>query len=88
LLYAAKSSPETKLRIKKIIDKNHMGPLDAKKLLKLCFDTEAFEYIRTLTKKNEAEAALLLESLKSNVARQALVLINRVAYERVDRLCF
>jgi geranylgeranyl diphosphate synthase type I len=87
LLYAAKSSTDKYARIKKIVEKNHVGPLDAKSLLKFCFDTEAFEYVRGIAKKNKAEATCKLFSLRSSKARDVLLLLINGAYAGVASLC-
>jgi geranylgeranyl pyrophosphate synthase len=87
LLYAARFSTEKYAKIKKTIEKNHIGPSDVRLLLKCCFETEAFEYVRNLAKKNEAEANRMLYLLRPSTARNVLLLITSEAYERVDRLC-
>jgi octaprenyl-diphosphate synthase len=87
LLYAAQYSSEKYAKIGKILAKKHLAPLDAKTLLKFCFETEAFEYVRSLAKKNEAEATCLLGSLRSGKARDALFFLINSSYVRVDSLC-
>jgi geranylgeranyl diphosphate synthase type I len=87
LLYAAKSSNEVYAKIKKIVEKNHLSPSDARSLLKVCFQTEAFEYVRNTAKKNEEEANSMLGKLKKSKASDALLLLIHEAYSRVDSLC-
>jgi geranylgeranyl pyrophosphate synthase len=57
LLYAAKNPVECD-KVRRIIDKKRFTPSDASSLLKLCFETEAFEYIRGLAKNGEAALGL------------------------------
>lgn len=87
LLYAAKYSTEKYARIKKIVNKNKFSPSDIKSLLKFCFDTEAFEYVRKLAKKKEEEAHCKLSLLRPSNARKILQAIISRAYARVDNLC-
>ncbi len=86
LLYAAKN-PRACDKVRWIIGKKHFNPSDASSLLKLCFETEAFEYIRGLAEKNRAEAALRLSCLMSSEARDILLSLVEGAYARIDRLC-
>ena len=87
LLYAAKSSKKGSLEIKKIIDKSSINPLDVKRLLEFCFETEAFEYVRKIAFKNKKKAARNLRTLKSSEARNALSLMNEESYARITKLC-
>jgi geranylgeranyl diphosphate synthase type I len=87
LLYAAKASSEKHARIRKIVNKNKLSPSDIKALLKFCFDTEAFEYVRRLAKKKEEEARCKLSLLGPSTARKILQALIKGAYERVNSLC-
>lgn len=87
LLYAASSSTEKFAKIEEIVKKHHVGPSDVKLLLKFCFENEAFEYVRTLAKKNEIEAIRKLDSLGASDARDVLLFIINGAYARVARSC-
>ena len=87
ILYAAQYSPQNYVKIGKILAKKHMVPQDAKSLLKLCFETEAFEYVRRLAQKNEAEATCLLGSIGSGKAREALILLIESSYAHLASLC-
>ena len=87
LLYAAKSSPQESVKIKRVLAKKHLVPGDVKLLLELCFQTEAFEYVKNLAKKNEAEATCLIEALKPSKARGVLALLVERAYAHVEGLC-
>jgi len=87
LLYAAKFSTEKYAIIKKIVNKNRISPSDMKSLLKLCFETEAFEYVRNLAKKNKEEAHRKLSILRPSTACSLLLVITNAANARVDRLC-
>jgi geranylgeranyl diphosphate synthase type I len=87
LLYAAKSSNERFARISKIVEKKSIAPSDVKSLLRACFETEAFEYVRNLAKKKEEESNLNLGFLRSSIARSVLLFLVDGAYARVARLC-
>jgi geranylgeranyl pyrophosphate synthase len=87
LLYAAQHSPKQHAKIAKILTKNHLSPLDARSLLRICFETEAFEYVRRLAQKNEAEAVCLCGSLRPSKARNALVYLIFGSYSRIVSLC-
>jgi geranylgeranyl pyrophosphate synthase len=86
LLYATRN-PLVSERVRKIIGKKHFNPYDAKSLLKLCFETGAFEYMRCLAEKNKAEATLKLDCLRSSGARDILFSLVTGAYERIKNLC-
>ena len=87
LLYAAKRSREKYLEIKKIINKTQITSSDAKALVKSCFDTEAFDYVHSIARKNEAKAASELLMLKPSNARNLLSEIKKGVYDRIDALC-
>jgi len=87
LLYAAKSSTEKCNRIKGIVNKNKLSPSDIKALLNFCFETEAFEYVRKLAKKNMDEAHRNLSFLRPSAARQILQAVIDAAFARVEHLC-
>jgi geranylgeranyl pyrophosphate synthase len=87
LLYAARSSNEKRARILKIVNKNKLSPSDIKALLKFCFDTEAFEYVRKLAKKKEEEALHKLSLLRPSTARKILKALIKGAYARVNNVC-
>jgi geranylgeranyl diphosphate synthase type I len=87
LLYAAKCSTEKCARIKKLVNKNKVGPSDITSLLRFCFETEAFKYVCNLAKKNEEEAQRKLSFLKQSSARNTLLAIINGAYARVEKLC-
>jgi len=87
LLYAAKFSTEKHRRILRIVEKKRISPSDVESLLRFCFETEAFEYVRNLAKKNEAEATSNLSVLRSSSARDVLQCMINEAYARVANLC-
>ncbi len=87
LLYAAKSSKEKYFKIKSIIDKSPVTPLDVKTLLKSCFETEAFDYICGIAKQNEREALSRLRTLKNSSAQNVLALLIRKSFRDVAHLC-
>jgi len=87
LLYAAKSSSERYSKIRNIIKKKNIGPLDAESVVEFCFESEAFEYTRLLAAENRAEAICNLESLVSSTSLNVLLFMLDKAYDRVVHLC-
>lgn len=87
LLFAAKSSKEKFNEINSIIRKSPISPLESRRLLELCFEAEAFEYIRTIAEQNVAEACSSLQLLEASVAREVLEFIVRKSYNEVKNLC-
>lgn len=87
ILYAAKASTEDFLRISRIVKKAKIEPSDIKKLLELCFETEAFEYGRKIAKENVRINETHLSSLRPSEARQVLSSLNERAYKRILELC-
>jgi geranylgeranyl pyrophosphate synthase len=87
ILYAAKSSTIIQKKIEEIVNKKQISPSDMKSLLKFCFETGAFEYVRNLAKKKKEEAQRQLSFLRPGIARTLLLAIIMQAYARVDRLC-
>ena len=86
LLYAAHSSTEKYERIKAIVEKSPT-PSDAEELLKICFETEAFEYIHKISKKNEKEATRNLRSLRHTNALNLLSSMLNSSCDRIAELC-
>jgi len=87
VLYAAKASKENYLQIKAILGKPEIDPLDAKTLLKFCFETEAFEYVRKIAEENKVRAARKLLLLRPTSAKAMLSALNAVSYQRIADLC-
>jgi len=87
LLYAAKTSTAEYQKIKKIVEKKRFTPADAKSMLKSCFETEAFEYLRQIAEKNKGEAVNKLCTLRTSTARDVLRLMIDWSYARVVSLC-
>ena len=87
LLFAAKSSKKIFVQINDIIKKPQITPMDAKNLLKFCFETEAFEYIRRIGEKNKIEAARKLEIIKPSKSRNLLSAMNERSYNQIKDLC-
>ena len=79
--------PSQMLKIKNILETKHNTPQDVRDLLGFCFETEAFEYVRDIAKKNEEKAANKLQSLKPSYARNMLSAMNERAYNRIANLC-
>jgi geranylgeranyl pyrophosphate synthase len=87
ILYAAKSSTIIHRKIEKIVNKKQISLSDMESLLKFCFETKAFEYVRNLAKKKKEEAQRNLSFLRPGIARTLLLAVIMQAYARVDRLC-
>jgi geranylgeranyl diphosphate synthase type I len=95
LLYAAKclaSSNDFKAgeeykQIKDITQKIQITPEDVRALLRSCFETKAFEYVRKIAEKNAMEAARNLELLKPSNALIVLSAMNEWSYARVKNRC-
>ena len=87
ILYAAKSSTEKYLRIKRIVEKAEIAPSDIKELLGFLFETEAFEYGRKIAKENVRNASSQLSALKPSEARNFLSALNERSYKRILELC-
>jgi geranylgeranyl pyrophosphate synthase len=88
ILYAANSSTEKYERIRQIIEKSFVLPADVKLLLKLCFEAEAFEYVRKIAEKNGKDALGKLLSLKPSYSRKVLSSMVDRSLERINNLCF
>lgn len=74
LLYAAKVSKENSVKLKSILE-GRVTPSDIETLLDLCFETEAFNYVREIAQKNVDEGIRLLHTLKPSKARTVLTLM-------------
>lgn len=87
LLFAAKTSKENYDKIRRIFEKSFLTPEDAKTLLKICFETDAFRYILKTAKQKEREANRNLCSLRQSRARNFLALMVSGAYSNLVGLC-
>ena len=75
LLFAAYSSPKRFTKIESIVKKRNISTNDLRILLEACFDSDAFNSICSLAKKNRDKASLCLDNLKSTYARDILSLL-------------
>ena len=87
VLFAAKSSNENYLKIKSILEKSPITPLDAKEILEVCFETEAFAYVRHIAQKNARKAARKLRFLRPSYARNMLSSMIERSFEDFSDLC-
>jgi len=87
LLYAATSSISKCKSIEKIVNKKEIHLSDMKSLLKICRETNAFEYVRILAKEKREEAQRKLRVLRPSLARTMLLAMIMKAGFRVERLC-
>jgi len=87
ILYAAKASKETNLKIKSILEQPAIAPSDIRNILEICFETEAFNYVFNMAKQNAIEATRNLSILKKTVAQDWLALMVKNALASLDSLC-
>ena len=86
ILFAAKSSKRRCKRIQSIIEKSHLSSTDIKRLLEICFESKAFEYVLKLSKKNKKKAVRTLKVLKPSLAREILSSLTCQSYDRIAEL--
>jgi geranylgeranyl pyrophosphate synthase len=88
LLYAAKNSAKNYSEIEDILHRKRKNPTDdIKTLLSICFEAEAFDYMRKEGEKQKREADIKLKELKDSEARDILFTMVDVAYENLNSLC-
>ena len=88
LLYAAKKSAKNYSEIENIIHSQRRNPDDdIKTLLSICFEAEAFDYMRKEGKKQKKEADSKLKELRDSKAREILFTMADAAYRHLDSLC-
>ncbi len=87
LLYAAQSSRKRYSKIESIINKAPLASLDARELLRLCFEADSFAYVGKLAHREAAKATFQLDSLKASYARNILKLIIDDSAQRVLDSC-
>jgi len=85
LLYAAKSSTDRYEKIKSILKKTIIEPSDIKLLLELCFESEAFEYIRKIGETNMRMAFENLNQIEHSPSKDVLLSIVNQSYQRIKR---
>ena len=88
MLYAAKSSGERYFQIKSILGKPALDPMDLRKLLEFCFETEAFAYVLRIAKQNKKQASRTLNLLRPSAGRDALTLMLEKSLADIMNLCF
>jgi len=86
ILYASKVSKEKYFNVKSILKEESITPLDVKRLLDLCFETEAFIYVQNIAKKIVKEGIEKLNILKSSKARSALILMIDKAFPDITNI--
>lgn len=86
ILFAARSSKQRYLKIQSIIQKLPLSPTDIKKLLEICFESRAFEYILDIAKMNEKKINYTLSLLKPTNARDSLSLLSRQSFVNITDL--
>lgn len=86
LLFAAKSSEESYLKINSIIQKKTLNPSDVRALLKTCFETEAFVYVQSLAKENLKQATIKLSFIKPSQTRRLLMSMIEQSFKDLEDL--
>jgi geranylgeranyl pyrophosphate synthase len=84
ILYAAKDSRENLSEIKNILEGSSINASDIKKLLELCFETEAFTYTEDIAKKNVTEGIKELNILKPSKSRDILSLLIKRTFPKIQ----
>lgn len=74
LLYAARTSKENSVKLKSVLE-GRISPSDITPLLDLCFESEAFDYVREIAQKNVKDGLNLLKTIKASKARTVLTLM-------------
>ncbi len=87
ILFSAKSSPLRYSKIQKSLRKTNICSNDIEFLLELCFEADAFSYVKNLSEKNYREAIRILDELRTSEAQQALRQIAGHYFEEVEKLC-
>jgi geranylgeranyl pyrophosphate synthase len=87
LLYAAKSSIGRHAKISDIYSKNRVSPEDIRSLLEICFESEAFEFIRKIAEENVQLAKDELKIIEHRDAKTVLIYIANKSYQRLADLC-
>jgi len=87
ILYAAKSGMENYSKIKSVLEKSQVALSDIRKILEVCFETDAFNYVRNMAKQNRMRATRNLGILKKSKAKNSLALLLKNAMTKIDSLC-
>ncbi len=87
ILFASKSSNEIYSQIFEIIEKPSINQKDILLLFKVCLESEAFNYVRSLAKKHRAKVLIALNLIKKSEAKRALLSMLEVIYSVIENLC-
>jgi len=83
ILYAAKDTREKFYEIKKIIESSSISTSGIKRLLDLCFETEAFTYVQDVANKTVIDGIRELNKLKPSVAKKILTFLIERTYPNI-----
>ena len=86
ILFVAHSSAERFVKVKEIVKKRSISPLDVKALVEMCFDSEAFDYANKLAMENTNKALAYLNVIKPSLAKEVLVALAKRSYEDIDAI--
>jgi len=87
LLFAAKRSNSSYDLIKPIIQKTDLSKSDIEILINECFEADAFNYIRGLSKEKFGEAVEKISVLEESDEKQLLVLFLEDILEKIEEIC-
>jgi geranylgeranyl diphosphate synthase type I len=87
IVFAAKTSPLRLDKISAILQMPKIADGEARDVLEICFEANAFAHIGDLAEKNLRQIDQKLISLKPTFAQKALSLINSKSFEELSRLC-
>lgn len=87
LLFASQCSKENFSEINSIVEKSPISPSESRRLLELCFETEALDYIKRLAEQNIQAAYSCLSLLKQSIARDKLRFMATKSFVEIKELC-
>jgi len=86
LLFAARSSEKARLRIESILKKTSITDSDAGEIVKLCFETNAFESIGKIARYHVKKSIRRLGTIKPSYAKDVLELVIHTYLDDIVKL--
>jgi len=87
ILYAAKSSKDSRARIEYVLKKPHVTSMDVKEIMQLCFEAEAFDCIRGIARYTMKKGIDSLKNLKATRSQKILVSLIERSFRDVAHKC-
>jgi geranylgeranyl pyrophosphate synthase len=87
ILFASRSSKENHQKIEVILSNHKISSSDIKAILELCFATNAFDYIKNISRQNTDEAKKMLTALSPSNAQSALTSLLDQYMKDIESLC-